>query len=145
MKKVIYPLLLTLCFVLTGCSGIRGTIEKQMIEQAGIADDSNYQTYQTYSEEGKLTPQGYYSEDVFESEATVATRPSDTVLISFAKNSYLDVTYFADSNHSIQIGNQADYFKSGDSIFAAVEIANDVSSSMYSFEGFRLYLSLIHI
>ena len=139
MTKRIFLLLFIVCLTLTGCSSISRVLEKQMLKQAGITEDENYKTYQSYNTAGKLTQQGYYSEEVFEAEENAVTQPPDTALISFAKNSYLNIKYYSDSDCTKEITDQAGYFKSGDKIYATVKLSKNVTSSMYIFEGFRLY------
>ena len=138
MRKRIMCLFLGLSMMLSGCA-VGGLLEQKMVEQAGVADDSNYQTYQAYAADGKITPHGYYSEDVFDAETNSATIPSGTAQISFAQNSYLITSYFLDSEHTEPIESQTCYLKPGSTIYATVEISRDVASSMYSFAGFRLY------
>ena len=139
MKKRIMCLSLGLCLTLSGCTGIRGSIEQQMLNQAGIADDGNYQTYQAYNADGKLTQQGYYSEEVFEEEAYSETTPDGTALLSFAKNSSLEISYFTNAEKTELINTQSCHLTPGATIYATVEINPNISSSMYSFTGFRLY------
>lgn len=138
MRKRIACLSLALSIMLSGCSA-GAILEKKMVAQAGVADDSDYQTYQAYEADGKITPQGYYSEDVFEAENSSETIPSGTALVSFSRNSYLVVSYYSDAEHTESIEPQSCYLKPGTSIYATVEISRDVASSMYSFAGFRLY------
>ena len=101
MKKRLICFSLGLCLTLSGCAGVNGTMEQKMLEKAGISADSNYQTYQGYEADGKLTQQGYYSEDVFEAEVSSATMPVGTALVSFAKNSYLLINYYNGGNQHI--------------------------------------------
>lgn len=139
MKKTVLWLLLSVCFILSGCSGLNEAIEKQIFEQAGIAKEDDYQRYQSYYDGGKLTPEGYYSDEEFGSEEMANATLTDTAHISFAKNSYLDVKYYTDPDCTIEITGFSGDFKTGDEIYVAVKVNKDVSSSMYSFEGFRLY------
>ena len=68
MRKRIIVITLGLSLLLSGCSSINHALEQKMAKQAGISADGNYQTYQEYSQAGKLTEQGYYSQDVFEAD-----------------------------------------------------------------------------
>lgn len=138
MRKRNVCLSLVLCMMLSGCSA-GALLEKRMLAQAGVEDDSNYQTYQTYEADGKLTQQGYYSEDIFETESNAKEVPSETALVSFARNSFLVINYYSDAEHTEPIESQSCYLKPGTSIYATVEISRNVASSMFSFSGFRVY------
>lgn len=138
MRKRIVCLGLVLCMMLSGCSA-SALLEKTMMAQAGVEDDSNYQTYQAYESDGKLTQQGYYSEDIFDVENNAEEVPGGTAQISFARNSYLVINYYSDAERTEPIEAQSCYLNPGTSIYATVEISRDVASSMYSFAGFRVY------
>ena len=139
MRKRIIFTVMGLSLLLSGCSGLSGVIEREMLEQAGIAENSDYQAYQAYSADGKLTQQGYYSQDIFEADMEASEEQKNVAKISFASNSYLDVSYFSDSEQTTCLGTQSCYLELNDSIYAAVVVGKDVASSTYSFSGFRIY------
>ena len=141
MKKrmMCFSLMVILSLIMSGCAGISESLENKMVEKAGIVENSEYQTYQTYSSAGKLTSDGYYSDEVFEAESAADDRPENSVLVSFSSNNYLDVKFYADAIFSKEITEQACYLSAGEQIFATAQVSNEVPSSMYAFAGFRLY------
>jgi|LSQX01.3.fsa_nt_gb hypothetical protein len=139
MKKQILNLSLVVCLLLSGCSGINGYMESQMLEKSGIKDDGNYKAYQNYSENGKLTKQGYYSEKVFEADETVSTIAAEAAHVTFAENSYLKIAYFCGSDSTMPLNTGVCYLEPGNNIYATVSINKGVPSSMYYFSGFRIY------
>ena len=110
-----------------------------MLEVSGITEEGNYQTYQGYSESGKLTQQGYYSEDVFNDTKTGNTQPDNVAHITFAQNNYLEIEYFTDTSASTPVDTTACYLAPGDHLYATVSLSRNVASSEYTFSGFRLY------
>ena len=139
MKVRTICLSVALCIALSGCASVSNFLEDKMVEKADISSDREYLTYQLYNAEGKLTSQGYYSEDEFNMDVNVEHQPADTVLVSFAKNNCLEVNYYTDAKHTIKVANQACCLNPGQSIYAVVEISDNVQSSRYAFECFRLY------
>jgi len=135
MKKITISLLLGLCLTLSGCS----YAESQMLDRAGIVSDSNYQTYQTYRNDGKLTDQGYYSEAVFEAESQREAIPDGTAHISFAHNNQLEISYYSDLDCTNLLDGDSHYLKPGDCVYAKVAVSDDAASSEYAFSGFRIY------
>lgn len=140
MKKRILLSSLGLCLTLTltGCVGVNGALERKMLEQAGITAEENYQSYESYRQEGKLTAQGYYSEVAFEAEEDESGAAEGAAHVSFARNGYLEVRYFTDAAHTQEITDQAAYFEVGQKIYAAVSV-HSAPASTYTFSAFRLY------
>jgi len=140
MRKQVLWLLLALCLLLSGCAHFDEYLEEQMLAQSKIAEDANYQTYQGYLEEGKLTQQGYHQDDgESETETTEGPVPTDAAHVTFADNSYLSIQYFSDAANTELLNAQSCYLAPGDSIYAIVAVDEGVSSSMYRFSGFRIY------
>jgi len=132
MRTKMLCLALGLCLLLTGCS-MSDFMEQEMFKEAKIEDDGYYQEYKKYLEEGKIDEEGYYPDENAENI------PENVASISFAENSYLVISYYKDAAHTDLIETQDCYMMAGESIYADVGISRDVPSSMYSFEGFRLY------
>ena len=61
-RFILHIICLLLVISLSGCGGIDEFLEKQMVNQSGLLEDPEYQTYQKYSEEGKLDTDGYYKD-----------------------------------------------------------------------------------
>lgn len=118
---------------LSGCGSIDKSLEKQMVNQSGLLEDPEYQTYQKYSEEGKLDNDGYYKDAAEEPIEVHAP-----IHVTFAENNNLKIQYFADADYRETLDKTACYMNPGDSIYAHVEIKDDDISSMYRFAGFRV-------
>lgn len=130
-----------LILMLSGCASIDGYLESKMEKQSGIETDTNYQTYQSYIDEGNLDPEGYYREDVFESEGTineVAEVPENASKVTFSTNGYLNIQYYKDAKFSVEIDSNDTILGTGDCIYATVSLDKSVPSSTYTFAGFRL-------
>lgn len=133
-----FELFLTLCAIsitLTGCKGISIVdqyLKDQIEQQSGLHDDENYKKYENYKNEGKLNEEGYYQE-----EDQVVDHNSD-IHVSFATNSNLSVTYYADEEHKTIIDQNNYYAEPGTDIFAEVLINDDINSTEYESAGFRI-------
>lgn len=139
MKKLTLNFSLVMCLLLSGCSGINDYMRSQMLEKSRIMENGNYQAYQVYSDEGKLTQEGYYSEEAFETDETDITAAAKAAHVTFANNSYLKIAYFSDSDSTMLLNTEACYLEPGNNIYATVSISKSVPSSMYYFSGFRIY------
>ena len=49
--------------LLSGCSGPDVLLKKQMTEESGILEDTNYQQYEQYKAAGRLDTDGNYTEE----------------------------------------------------------------------------------
>lgn len=130
--------LLAICSVillsLAGCAGITERIEDQMVKKSGVLEDPSYQIYENYVDEEKLDDEGYYVETT--TEASVDDRGS--VHVTFSDNNNLQIQYYADAAYREALDPAACYLNPGDAIYAAVQVSEDVFSSMYGFAGFRI-------
>ena len=139
MKKKMLFAVLCSALLLSGCSGIESFLDEQIKSKSGIAEDVNYQTYQTYSDGGKLDSEGYYSEAVFETEGEDGIVSPSAPTISFSRNSFLNVKYYLDEGRTQEIVASQKQIPVGSSIYADVSLDNSVPSTTYDFSGFRLY------
>ena len=139
MKKKILFAVLCSALLLSGCSGVGNYLDNQIKNKSGIVEDANYQVYQNYSDEGKLDEEGYYSEEVFESEKADGVVKSLTPKISFSENSYLDIKYYFDTELTQEIGADQNQIPVGSNIYADVSLDKSVPSTTYDLAGFRLY------
>ena len=138
MKKKI--LLVSLCsaMLLSGCSGMNEYLDNKIKTQSGIYEDENYQSFQKYTNQGKLDDEGYYSEEAFDSDKAQDTIQPGKAKISFAENQHLIVKYYSDAEMTQEISQDEDQFPVGSSIFTNVALDNTIPSNTYDFAGFRL-------
>ena len=132
-RFIFYITCVILMFSLSGCGGINQILEDQMVNQSGLLEDQQYQTYQKYADEGKLDNDGYYKDSAEEPLETHAP-----IHVTFAENNNLKIQYFADADHREILDQTACYMNPGDTIYAHVDIKGDDISTMYEFAGFRV-------
>ena len=123
-----------LLLVMIGCIGAKSYLEDQMVKKSGILENADYLTYEGYVNDGRIDDEGYYTESTEESVENHAP-----VHVTFADNNNLKIQYYADAQHLTQLSQSACYLNPGDSIYAIVEIQDNVFSSMYEFIGFRTF------
>lgn len=138
MKKILLLVVAMLMLLLTGCSGIGSYLEKQIEKQSGLKADTSYQVYQSYAEKGFLDQDGYYKEEVFETEAATTQMPANSARVSFSSNGYLKIRYYSDPAFEQELRMQDGTLQLGDTVYASVALGKNVSSSAYEFSGFRL-------
>ena len=68
MKKKTLFISLCAAILLTGCANVDEYLDNRIKSESGITEDSEYKTFEQYTEAGKLDDEGYYLEDIFESE-----------------------------------------------------------------------------
>ena len=123
-----------LALSLTGCSSANNYLEDQMVKKSGVLENADYLTYEGYVNDGRIDDEGYYTETT---EEAVENRAP--VHVTFAENNNLKIQYYSDPEHLVQLNQSACYLNPGDSIYALVEIKDEVFSSMYEFAGFRTF------
>lgn len=139
MKKQVILLALPISIILSGCSKADAYFEKKIFEQSKIQEDSDYQKSQKYLESGELDQQGYYIEENLEKEQLGEDMALNTAHIVFAKNNYLDVSYFSDADFKIELNTNICNLAVGDKIYARAAVNQTATSSMYAFGGFYIY------
>lgn len=138
MKKILLLVVAMLMLLLAGCSGIGSYLEKQIEKQSGLKADTSYQVYQSYAEKGFLDQDGYYKEEVFETEAATTQMPANSARVSFSSNGYLKIRYYSDPAFEQELRMRDGTLQLGDTVYASVALGKNVSSSAYEFSGFRL-------
>ena len=94
MRAMHMMAVVSLALLLTGCSfqpdadAMRAEVEEQVA--ATIEQDASYQTYREQKDIGRLSEENIYQEDAD------AAEEQGEVHVTFAKNSLLDVQFFAD-------------------------------------------------
>ena len=123
-----------LLFFLTGCGGINDYLEDQMVKNSGILENAEYLEYEDYVNDGRIDEGGYYTESLEKMEENNAP-----IHVTFASNNNLEIRYYSDAEYLNPLNVSNCFLNPGDSVYAIVEIRDDVFSSMYEFTGFRFY------
>ena len=121
--------------IITGCSNVKEYLGEQMKQKSGILETPDYVVFKEYQERGLLDTEGYYSDLMTD---TSEVGDSD-VKVTFAENNNLRVQYFTDSALRNEVDKSDFKIKKGNSIYAVVEISDDIFSSMYDFSGFKIF------
>ena len=134
-KAVCITGLLFILNFLSGCA-VQDRIATKMLEKSGVLESNDYLEYEHYAGQGLLDVNGYYLDDSTDGEKPDADAD---ILITFGDNNNLRISYYSDSllRNTIDASNCIAH--KGDSIYAFVEISEDIFSSMYDFSEFRVY------
>ena len=133
-KKLFLSMATLLVLLLAGCSSIEEHLRDQMLKKSTVLDETDYLAYEQYACEGNLDNEGYYIEETDPVDDETAP-----IHVTFADNNNLKITYFSDASHHNALNGSECYLNLGDSIYAHVEISDDVFSSMYEFSCFKIY------
>ncbi len=109
---------------------------------SGITTDERYISYTEYLEDGLLDEDGYYNYDF--TQSTTEDDEEDevhagSVHITFATNSYLQISYYTNAEMTNQIDVEDCYVNPGDSIYAGDVSSLNTYSNLYQLSGFRIY------
>ena len=118
-KKMFLVLLMILfLFLVSGCS-----FSDLMSWGTGVSKDPDYMTWEKLSEQGKLDEEGRFT--------------AETVRVSFAKNSFLDIKYYRDAELKNEIADDVCTLVPGDIIYSTVNIKSN-AESIYVFDHFDI-------
>ncbi len=133
-----------LALLLSSCSSVESFLRQQIEEQSGIKDDTDYQTYQTYFENGRADENGNYipeDEETTEAESPSVSRPG-SVRVTFGNNSKLSILYFYDQEMTDAIEGTECYLNPGESIYAQVRLSEEALSMNLCFDKFQVFENL---
>lgn len=124
-----------MALMLSGCSGI----ENQMIRYAGILDDEDYKKYVDLRDTGQLDQDGFYKDtkELVSEDGLDSTQ--DSIHVSFAANSCLDIEYYWDAELTEPIDTEACYLKPGECVYVKEPESRSPYGSFYCFDEFRIY------
>ena len=134
MRAMHMMAVVSLALLLTGCSfqpdadAMRAEVEEQVA--ATIEQDASYQTYREQKDIGRLSEENIYQEDAD------AAEEQGEVHVTFAKNSLLDVQFFADEALTRPFEAEC-RLSPGDAIYASVPVSRSESAA-YAFDRFRI-------
>lgn len=115
----------------TGCVS-----EEALIEKAKLDQDADYIAYLELLDDGQLDDAGEY---ITGERIDPNVRQNGKVCVTFAKNNYLDITYYTDAALTKEIDPDNCYLMPGESIYAAVAEVRNSNSNLYQFEEYRVY------
>ena len=137
MKKELQILyaITVLSLITAGCNS-----SEKMIEKSGISNNPNYINYQNNKNAGNITDDDYSIDVmpyVYDEDFTI---PENSVHITFAQNSNLDVTYSTDAQFTTHINNKHEYYLTeGQTLYAKCEVSDNVNNDSYKFHGYYIY------
>lgn len=119
-----------------GCSSVEEYLGECMKHDSGVMEDESYVAYERYKEKGLLNSDGYYEETV---SVPSEGKNDNEVHITFADNGNLNIQYYADPELKSIIDVSDCNVRRGDSVYATVDVSDEVFSSMYGFSNFGIY------
>lgn len=138
MKKYVALFAVISVVALSGCSA-ENINDKgyALVKQYLLSDNDQYNEYLSKKEinEENIDADGYY----IDSEITqLELSHTGIVHVSFASNSLLNVTYYADKEHKEAIDKDNCYLDPGETIYAVVDQTSLTQSNTYAFQGFSM-------
>lgn len=131
--KKIYALLFVSCImILSGCSA-----DDFFLHRSGI-EESDYQKYIELRDEDQLDEEGLYISQELDGPQEFAP-PADSVHVTFAENTFINVQYFLDAEGKIPVNLQQCYLKPGECIYASEPECYHPITNCYSFDRFCVY------
>ncbi|SOC16467.1 PI-PLC domain-containing protein [Pseudobutyrivibrio ruminis] len=143
MKKLIFLSLMVLCLGLTSCAKednkVNDVAKKVFTGVADIEDDENYKQYKELDDAGQLSEDGMYKEasSLVNEDESEEVRPAQ-VLVTFAENDNLNISYYKDSGMQEQIEGSC-YLNPNEAVYANVAVSNDAKSNLYKFSEFKIF------
>lgn len=144
MKKAFVLSLVSMCIVLSGCSGVQNSLEQKltadMREKSSISTDAGYAQFEEFTAQGKVV-NGYYAPngDAVALLEQNSEEVQNGIKISFASNSHLNVRYYYDSDFSTEMDSNGCTLSPGSSIYAKVKNDGSVTTNQYGFSSFQIY------
>lgn len=143
MKRLLIYAVLISCVLLlfSGCSAIteryKNYLDEKIQQESGILEDKDYLDYKGLEEEGKLNEEGTYSDSAY--ELGEPEEKAGVIHVTFAKNSFLNVSYYSDPELRNRIDEQSCYLNPGDCVYASEPKTDSPYSSQYVFVRFRVW------
>ena len=131
-------LLLICCFFFCGCSAVRERIEQELWQQSGVTEDADWKEFLQMDASSKLDEEGLFSsEDLEQQRLAAAKEPEGSVRVTFARNDFLNVSYFRDEMLTDACPEEGCLLDPGDAVYASEpEVVN--SNSLYHFSSFQI-------
>lgn len=143
MKKLLIYAVVTSCVLLlfSGCSGIseryKNYLDEKIHQGSGILEDKDYLQYKELEEKGELNEDGTYQDSSYEPDK--AEEKAGVIHVTFAKNSFLNVSYYSDPELKNRLDEGGCYLSPGDCVYASEPETDSPYSSQYVFVRFRVW------
>ncbi len=138
MKRLLVALMaLSVMSLIAGCSSekLNAYIQKKAADRSDIKNTEEYKTYEELLKSGKLDEEGRYNPSL--GGDSITDDHSEKINVTFARNSFIKVFYYADPERTVPIDPADCWLKPGDSIYAPqIELSN--SNSHYVFSCFHI-------
>ena len=139
MKRRLFVGIAMLCLVtLVGCSEEgQNTIEKIILENSGILEDTDYLSYQTIPEG---TDERELLDEIENSEQSNGdvTEEKGNVHVTFGTNSNIQIEYYYDSLFTKLVDVSNCYLNPNDTLYANVIKCTSSYENLYEFSGYRI-------
>ena len=136
-RKLAFAAALVLAGAMTGCAGQDNYIQTLMLERAGVTESTDYKEYEDLLRAGELDEKGAYNG--LPAPETPEQAPAGKIQITFAENSYLDITYYADAACTRVLDPENCYLDPGSEIYASAPRTANPYSRSYVFSEFRVW------
>lgn len=140
-KKILIIIPVVMLLLLSGCSNpndyLTDKLKEKIQEDSGISEDSDYQNYQNWQQNGELDDEGKYLDKDLDGPAGLDQQEGQ-IHVTFAENSHINVTYYRDAELTEQIDTSGCHLNPGDSIYASEPKIVGAYSDKYVFSGFRI-------
>lgn len=133
-KTIVIFLFAMIFFVLCSCS-YQENNKDNIRKNAELESDSDYKQAETLKND--LDSEGYYTYKSEPDSHELSIKEGE-VLITFAKNAFLNIEYYtgSDMNDTNKISNNYVYLKPGESLYAKINGVTNPNSSEYEFSKF---------
>ena len=135
MKRLVILAIFGLIFTsLVGCSSVEQKLREKIIKDSAVLNSKEYSEYQRLKEDGVLDDDDNYIYEKLE-DADYVEYGDGPIHVVFARNSYIDVSYFSDSDKQNKMNEGQ--LNPGDKVYYSIVRINNLNSK-YSFDGFRI-------
>lgn len=129
-----------LAVVFAGCENDSAYYENLILEKSGIINDDDYIKYDELDKSGQLNSEGFYEiDDEGGVIPVMAEVPTGIVHVTFAKNNFMEISYYYDFELTKNVDIENCYINPGDSIYYRDPEIFSQYANKYEFSEFRIY------
>ena len=138
-KRMTRLILFTICcLMLCGCAAVRERIEQELWQRSGVTEDAEWKEFQQMDSASQLDKDGlFYSEALEQQRLEAAKEPEGSVRVTFARNDFLNVTYYRDEALTDALPDEGCLMNPGDAIYASEPVILN-PNSLYHFSVFQI-------
>lgn len=123
--------------LLSGCA----SVEEWALRHSGVISEEDIQTYIELRDAGELDEDGFLKYDMEDEDDTDESKEDvrrEGIHVTFGLNSYLEISYYLDKEHTKPVDIEACYLKPGECLYAS-ESENNSYGKLYHLDEFRVY------